>query len=67
MDLIEAGEMQVAINSPRGSGPRADRAHIGSAAGSAGLLLVTTGAAADGLRLTVRNLQECHRSLRGAA
>ena len=77
VDLIEAGEVQLVINSPRGRGPRADGAHIRSAAGRAGLPLVTTGAAAlaaaDGLRdlrgrrLTVRSLQEYHRSLRGAA
>ena len=80
VDLIEAGEVQLVINSPRGRGPRADGAHIRSAAGRAGLPLVTTGAAAvaaaDGLRdlrdlrghrPTVRSLQEYHRSLRGAA
>jgi len=72
VDLIEAGEIQLVINSPRGRGPRADGAHIRSAAGRAGLPLVTTGAAAlaaaDGLRdlrdrsPTVRSLQEYHRS-----
>jgi len=77
VDLIEAGEIQLVINSPRGRGPRADGAHIRSAAGRAGLPLVTTGAAAlaaaYGLRdrhgrdPTVRSLQEYHRSLRGAA
>ncbi len=77
VDLIEAGEIQLVINSPRGRGPRADGAHIRSAAGRAGLPLVTTGAAAlaaayglrdlHGLRPTVRSLQEYHRSLRGAA
>ena len=80
VDLIEAGEIQLVINSPRGRGPRADGPHIRSAAGRAGLPLVTTGAAAlaaaDGLRdlrdlrdlrPTVRSLQEYHRSLRGAA
>ena len=77
VDLIEAGEVQLVINSPRGRGPRADGAHIRSAAGRAGLPLVTTGAAAlaaayglrdlRGLRPTVRSLQEYHRSLRGAA
>ena len=80
VDLIEAGEVQLVVNSPRGRGPRADGAHIRSAAGRAGLPLVTTGAAAlataDGLRglrglrgrrPTVRSLQEYHRSLRGAA
>ena len=77
VDLIEAGEIQLVINSPRGRGPRADGAHIRSAAGRAGLPLVTTGAAAlaaayglsdlHGLDPTVRSLQEYHRSLRGAA
>ena len=77
VDLIEAGEIQLVINSPRGRGPRADGAHIRSAAGRAGLPLVTTGAAAlaaayglrdlHGLRPTVRSLQEYHRSLEGAA
>ncbi len=70
VDLIEAGEIQLVINSPRGRGPRADGAHIRAAAGRAGLPLVTTGAAAlaaaDGLRdrrhrsPTVRSLQEYH-------
>ena len=74
VDLIEAGEIQFVINSPRGRGPRADGAHIRSAAGRAGLPLVTTGAAAlaaaDGLRdrrdrsPTVRSLQEYHRNPR---
>ena len=77
VDLIEAGQIQLVINSPHGSGPRADGAHIRSAAGGAGLPLVTTGAAAlaaayglrdlRGQRPTVRSLQEYHRSLRGAA
>ncbi len=77
VDLIEAGEIQLVINSPRGRGPRADGAHIRSAAGRAGLPLVTTGAAAlaaayglrdlRGLDPTVRSLQEYHRRLRGAA
>ena len=77
VDLIEAGEIALVINSPGGRGSRADGAHIRSAAGVAGLPLVTTGAAAlaaaYGLRdlrdrrFTVRSLQEYHRSLRGAA
>ena len=75
VDLIEAGEVQLVINSARGRGPRADGAHIRSAAGRAGLPLVTTGAAAlaaaDGLRdlrdrqPTVRSLQEYHQGLGG--
>ena len=77
VDLIEAGEIQLVINSPRGRGPRADGAHIRSAAGRAGLPLVTTGAAAlaaaDGLKdrrdrsPTVRSLQEYHRNPRNVA
>ena len=73
VDLIEAGEIQLVINSPRGRGPRADGAHIRSAAGRAGLPLLTTGAAAvaaaDGLRdlkshePAVYSLQEYHRGL----
>ena len=34
------------VNSPRGRGPRADGAYIRAAAGSAGIPLLTTGAAA---------------------
>ena len=77
VDLIEAGEIQLVINSPRGRGPRADGAHIRSAAGRAGLPLVTTGAAAlaaaYGLRdlrdrtPAVRSLQEYHRLAAGTA
>ena len=76
VDLIEAGEVQLVINSPRGRGPRADGDHIRSAAGRAGLPLVTTGAAAlaaayglrdmRGLRPAVRSLQEYHRRPRAA-
>ena len=71
VDLIEAGEVHLVINSPRGRGPRADGAHIRSAAGRAGLPLLTTGAAAlaaaAGLkdlrdrRPALRSLQEYHR------
>ena len=77
VDLIEAGEIQLVINSPHGRGPRVDGAHIRAAAGRAGLPLVTTAAAAlaaaDGLRdlrdrsPTVRSLQEHHRRLRTIA
>ena len=77
VDLIEAGEVQLVINSPRGRGPRADGDHIRSAAGRAGLPLLTTGAAAvaaaEGLRdlrvhrPAVRSLQEYHRRLEGSA
>ena len=71
VDLIEAGQIQMVVNSPQGRGARADGAHIRSAAGRAGLPLVTTAAAAlaaaDGLRdlrahtPIVRSLQEYHR------
>ena len=77
VDLIEAGEVQLVVNSPRGRGPRADGEHIRSAAGRAGLPLITTGAAAlaaaDGLRdlrdrsPAVRSLQEYHRGLASSA
>ena len=77
VDLIEAGEVQLVINSPRGRGPRADGKHIRSAAGRVGVPLLTTGAAAvaaaDGLRdlrshePAVRSLQDYHRVLRDSA
>ena len=70
VDLIEAGRVQLVVNSPRGRGPRADGAHIRAAANRAGLPLLTTGAAvlaaADGLRdlrqytPELRSLQEYH-------
>ncbi len=72
VDLIEAGRVQLVINSPQGRQPRADGAHIRFAAGRAGLPLLTTGAAAlaaaDGLRdlrshrPELRTLQEYHRA-----
>jgi len=59
------------INSPRGRGPRADGAHIRSAAGGRGIPLLTTAAAGlavahgmvdwDAHPLRVRTLQEYHR------
>ena len=74
VDLIEADQVQLVINSPHGRGPRADGDHIRSAAGRAGLPLLTTAAAAvaaaQGLRdlrshqPTLRSLQEAHRELR---
>ncbi len=77
VDLIESGEIQLVINSPRGRGPRADGKHIRSAACRFGVPLLTTGAAAvaaaEGLRdlrhhePAVRSLQEHHSSLRGRA
>jgi carbamoyl-phosphate synthase large subunit len=70
VSLIEAGLVQMVVNTPRGRGPRADGEHIRSAAGLANVPLLTTGAAAvaaaKGLRdwakhpLAVRSLQEYH-------
>ena len=70
VDLIEADEVQLVINSPRGRGPRADGAYIRAAAGAKGIPLLTTGsaavAAANGMTdwlstpLRVRSLQEYH-------
>ncbi len=75
VDMIEAGEVQLVINTPQGRGPRADGEHIRAAAGRWGVPLLTTGAAAvaaaNGLsdlrhhEPTVRTLQEYHRDLRG--
>ncbi|NNE72552.1 MAG: carbamoyl-phosphate synthase large subunit, partial [Acidimicrobiales bacterium] len=68
--LIEAGQVHMVINSPRGRGPRTDGAHIRAAAGKAGIPLLTTGsaglAAARGMadwrthKLAVRSIQEWH-------
>ncbi|MFT7473684.1 MAG: carbamoyl-phosphate synthase large subunit [Verrucomicrobiales bacterium] len=70
VDLIETGEIQLVINSPRGRGPRADGAYIRAAAGAKGVPLLTTGsaavAAAIGMEewlatpLRVRSLQQYH-------
>jgi len=70
VDLIEADEIQLVINSPRGRGPRADGAYIRAAAGAKGVPLLTTGsaavAAARGMEewlatpLAVRSLQHYH-------
>jgi len=70
VDLIEADEIQLVVNSPRGRGPRADGAYIRAAAGAAGIPLLTTGAAAvaasRGMEewlaapMQVRSLQEYH-------
>jgi carbamoyl-phosphate synthase large subunit len=46
VDLINDGRIQMVVNSPRGRGPRADGAYIRAAAGTAGIPLLTTGAAA---------------------
>ncbi|CAN5813523.1 carbamoyl-phosphate synthase large subunit [soil metagenome] len=70
VDLIEAGEIQMVVNSPRGRGPRADGGYIRAAAGVANITCLTTAAAAraaaDGMTdwsthdLRVRSLQEFH-------
>jgi carbamoyl-phosphate synthase large subunit len=70
VSLIESGDVQLVINSPRGRGPRADGSHIRRAAGERGIPLLTTAAAglaaANGMvdwdthPLEVRPLQEYH-------
>jgi len=70
VELIQRGDVQLVVNSPRGRGPRADGRHIRRAAGVANVPLLTTVAAglaaANGLRdwashpLEVRSLQEYH-------
>ncbi len=70
VELMERGDVQLVVNSPKGRGPRADGRHIRRAAGLANVPLLTTVAAgmaaAKGLRdwarhpLTVRSLQEYH-------
>ena len=71
VELIERGDVQLVVNSPRGRRPRADGAHIRAAAGLANVPLLTTATAAmaavEGLRdwarypLRVRSLQEYHQ------
>jgi carbamoyl-phosphate synthase large subunit len=70
VDLIGAGKVQLVVNTPRGSGPRADGAYIRAAAASQGIPCITTTAAAiaaaNGMadwsthELRVRTLQEYH-------
>lgn len=70
VDLIDAEEIDLVINSPRGRGPRADGAYIRAAAGAKDIPLLTTGAAAlaaaNGMAdwlstpLRVRSLQDYH-------
>ncbi len=70
VDLIEAGEITLVVNSPKGRGPRADGAYIRSAAGVAGIPCLTTAAAGlaavNGMadwaahELRVRSLQDFH-------
>jgi carbamoyl-phosphate synthase large subunit len=70
VELIASGQVDLVVNSPRGRGPRADGAHIRTAAGAHGVPLLTTAAAAlaaaRGMadwaehELRVRSLQEFH-------
>jgi carbamoyl-phosphate synthase large subunit len=70
VDLIEAGEITLVINSPKGGGSREDGRYIRNAAGVAGIPCLTTAAAgqaaASGMvdwamhELRVRSLQEFH-------
>ena len=74
VDLIEAGEIHLVVNSPKGRGPRADGAYIRAAAGAHSIPLLTTGSAAlaasrgmaDWLDspLTVKSLQDFHAAPR---
>jgi carbamoyl-phosphate synthase large subunit len=78
VELIADGKVDLVVNSPRGRGPRADGQYIRSEAGSHGVPLLTTGAAAlaaatgiaDARRrpvsqaARVRPLQEYHRGQR---
>jgi carbamoyl-phosphate synthase large subunit len=71
--LITTGDIQLVVNSPRGRGPRADGAHIRTAAQRNNVPLLTTAAAAlaaaHGMvdwsthQLEVRPLQEYHRGV----
>ncbi len=77
VDLIEAEQIQLVVNSPRGRGPRADGAYIRAAAGAAGIPLLTTGAAAvaaaRGMEewlaspLQVKSLQDYHGAVSGGS
>jgi len=72
VDLIQSGQVTFVVNTPRGSGPRADEANIRVAANVHRVSSVTTVdaalAAAEGLAemvrrpATVRSLQEYHAS-----
>jgi carbamoyl-phosphate synthase large subunit len=73
VELISSGKVDMIVNSPRGRGPRADGAHIRTAAGAHGVPLLTTAAAAlaaaNGMadwlhhEIRVRSLQEYHRGV----
>jgi carbamoyl-phosphate synthase large subunit len=70
VDLIREGRVGLVVNTPRGSGPRADGAHIRMAAARHGVSLLTTVAAARAAALgladwrahplEVRTLQSLH-------
>jgi carbamoyl-phosphate synthase large subunit len=70
LDLIQAGKVDLVVNTPRGRGPRADGKYIRTAAGVHRIPCLTTVAAAlaaaEGMRdwgnttLRVRCLQEYH-------
>lgn len=72
VDLITGGGIQLVVNSPRGRGPRADGAHLRTAAANNNVPLLTTAAAAvaaaKGIAdwtttdLVVRSLQSHHGS-----
>jgi carbamoyl-phosphate synthase large subunit len=76
VDLIEHGEIQLVVNTPKGRGPRADGAYIRRAASANDVPCVTTiaaaRAAAAGIAdwgshsLQVRSLQEHHERARAA-
>ena len=74
VELLEAGRIDLVVNSPRGRGPRADGGYIRAAAGLHNVPLLTTAsaalAAANGIAETlahepvVRSLQEYHAGVR---
>src|SRR5262249_46076881 len=73
VELLGGGKVDLVVNSPRGRGPGADGDYIRAAAGTHGVPLLTTAAAAEaaanGLAdmrrhpLRVRSLQEYHQSV----
>ena len=77
VELLDAGRIDLVINTPQGRGPRADGADIRRAAAQRGVPLLTTLAAAlaatagiDDQRnhpMEVRSLQEYHREIRELA
>jgi carbamoyl-phosphate synthase large subunit len=71
VELISSGQVDLVVNTPRGRGPRADGAHIRTAANVHNVPCLTTVAAARAAaagiadwarhKLSVRSLQEFHR------